>query len=109
METQYPPMSEAELKEALRKIENDYEQAKKRVYIAYAFGNAKYKVGDIIKESTQTILVQKIKAYIGLSNTVQTVYEGIELKADLTPKKNGAISSISIYSGYDIELIKSAE
>lgn len=71
----------------------------------YALSIALYKVGDIIKDSVSAIKVTKLRFDI-LFDEPKTVYEGVELRKDLTPRKDG--STRAIYGNDRIELIKSA-
>ncbi len=98
-------MTETEYNIRLKKIEADYELAKKNLYVEYAMGQAKFKKGDIIKNSVCTILVDRITTY-KWNSLPEPVYHGVELKKDLAPKKSGDIGSI--YGNHDVELIKSA-
>jgi len=98
-------MEETEYNERMKKIETDYEQAKKNLYIEYGLSQSKYKKGDIIKDHRWAMLIDRITVSktFGLP---QPVYTGAELKKDLTPKANG--NRVSIYGNEGIELIKSA-
>lgn len=62
----------------------------------FAFANAKYKVGDIIASHRCKIKVAEIKYYSGSfsSDLPIVIYEGVELRKDNKPKKNGNISLI---------------
>lgn len=98
-------MEETEYNERLKKIEADYEQAKKKLFVEYGLSQAKYKKGDIIKDHRWTMLID----HISVSKTFglpEPVYTGPELKKDFTPKANG--SRVSIFGNKGIELIKSA-
>ncbi len=99
------PMEESEYTKRLAKIESDYEQEKKKLYLAYGLSQAKYKVGDIIKDHRGVILVDRVTVSktLGLP---ETVYSGAELKKDFKPKANG--SRLSIYGNHRAELLKSA-
>lgn len=99
-------MEEAEYNEKLKKIEEDYESSKKSLYIAYAKSKEIFKVGDIIKDSSKTILIDKITAYKGYT-LPEPVYHGKELRKDLMPKKNGDRGSI--YGKDSNELVKKSE
>jgi hypothetical protein len=79
-------MTEPEYREKLKKIESDYEQAKKDLYIEYGLTNAKYKKGDIIKGYSSIILVDKITVYKNF-DLPAPAYHGIELKTDQTAWK----------------------
>lgn len=96
-------MKEQEYNERLKKIESDYEQAKRLLYIEYGKSQAKFDVGDIISDETVTIKVDKITVYKSFGFP-EPVYNGVELKKDLTPKKNRNKSAI--YGSHKITLIE---
>ncbi|MES2592377.1 MAG: hypothetical protein V4608_10860 [Bacteroidota bacterium] len=95
-------MTELEYNEKLKIIETNYELAKKAVYLAYGMGQAKFKVGDIIKDHRWILLIDKITVSksFGLPDPV---YSGAELKKDLTLRKDG--NRVSIY-GNNCELLQ---
>ena len=95
-------MEQSEYEEALKKIEYDFEVAKRKLYIEYGLSKAKFKVGDIIKDRSCILLIDKIRVGI-LNRLPEPIYLGPELKKDLTPRKDG--NRASIY-GNDAELIK---
>lgn len=76
----------------------------------YGLSKAKFKVGDIIRDGATTILVERITVSVmfGGTSSPEPVYRGIELKKDLTPKKNGDIGVI-YGSHQSILLIKKDE
>lgn len=88
----------------LKQIEDDAQKAKQAIYIEYGLSQAKFKIGDIIKDSRCTLKIQKVGVYKALGDP-HPVYHGVELKKDLTPKKNG--NRAAIYSS-NAELIKPA-
>lgn len=71
----------------------------------YAMSNAKFSVGDIIKDHRWTLLIDKI-TWSKFMSDPEPVYQGLELKKDLTPRKDG--SRVSIY-GNKADLVKKAE
>ena len=95
-------MKEEVYKKKLQEIECDAELKKRNLYKEYAFSNAKFKIGETIKDNRWMFVVDRITAskFLGLP---QPVYHGFELKKDLTPKKNG--NRVSIH-GNDAELVK---
>ena len=100
-------MTELEYKNKIQVIEDQYEQAKKQLYIDYANYQRKYNIGDIIKNVTGTIIkVQKYGVSV-LYSLPRPTYIGIELRKDLVPKKNGSIGTI--YGNADVELLKCAD
>ena len=85
----------------LKEIESDYRSKIINLNVEYALSNAKFKVGDTIKDERWALTIDKITTYKGYDLPVP-VYHGFELKKDLTPKKNGY--RVSIY-GNEAELI----
>jgi hypothetical protein len=76
----------------LKEINERFEKEKRELAKDYAFANNPYKIGDIISDSVGSIKVDLIQHTIGgtfIGKYPQCVYSGIELKKDLTPKKNG--------------------
>lgn len=98
-------MDALEYKERLKKIEEDFEKAKRQLHHDYAMSQVIFKKGDIIKDESWTLRIDKITSYIGFHSLPQPVYSGYELKKDLTPRKDG--NRVSIY-GNNAELVKSA-
>lgn len=92
METK-TPMTEEEYQKSLKAIEEEYQQKLHSLYHSFARSNAKYSIGDIIGCDSYTIKVERIKTCkdYGLP---YVVYIGVELKKDLTPKKNMSQSSL---------------
>lgn len=88
--------------EKLKKIEEDYNLKKHELYKEYVFQNAKFKIGDTIKDERWSFVVDKITVYKAF-DTPEPVYHGFELKKDLTPKKNG--NRVTIY-GNEAELVR---
>jgi|ERR1035437_1494148 hypothetical protein len=102
-------MEETEYNAKLKKAGDDYEAAKKAIYIEFAMSHVKYSKGDIIKQtfgSETTILIDKIYPHksIGLP---EPVYDGVVLKKDLTPKKN--FERHQIYGDRLTELVRAKE
>lgn len=96
-------MKEQEYNEQLKKIESDYEQAKKQLHFKFGMSQVKFGIGDVIQHPGSIIKVDKISVYKGFGLPVP-VYYGAELKKDLTPKKNGNRSAI--YGNQQITLIE---
>lgn len=98
-------MNELDYNHKLQVIETEYLQAKKKLYLEYAFHQRKYNIGDIIKSDVGTIIqVEKYGTNISYSLPRPT-YIGRELRKDLIPKKNGRVCTI--YGNNGVELIKS--
>ena len=94
-----------EYKQQLGLITEDFELKKRRLNIRYAIDNARFKVGDILKNHNTTILVDENKVGRNFHGIPYMVYHGLELKKDLTPKKNGNRDSIHDDGDDEIELL----
>jgi len=90
--------------EKLKALRKELEDKRQQLSKEYAFGTAKFKVGDIIKDSTSAIKITKLQYTISF-DVPQIVYYGVELKKDFTPRKDGSTRS---FYGNDMELVKSA-
>lgn len=96
-------MSEPEYKHKLSVIETEYLQAKKQLYIDYATAHRKFKVGDIIKDNTGTIIeIQRFGTCV-FTSLPKPTYIGLQLTKKLTPKKNGDFGTI--YGNEGVELL----
>jgi hypothetical protein len=82
-----------EYNERLKEIEVNYEKAKRNLHNEYGLSLAKFKKGDIITDKNTIIMVNEITVNVSFGQ-VCPVYRGIELKKDLTPKKNNSIGCI---------------
>ena len=98
-------MAETTFNERLKKIDADYGTAKKALYIEFAKSNEIYKTGDIISDSVKTILIDRITAHKSFGFP-EPVYNGVELRKDLTPKKSGERGAI--YGNRQTKLVKGA-
>lgn len=94
-------MTEEIYKKKLKDIQEEANKATRRLWEEYAMSNAKFKVGDIIKDHRWTLKVDRITTYVSFG-LPEPVYHGAELKKDLTPKKNNNRGAIH---GNDAELI----
>jgi hypothetical protein len=90
--------------EKLKEIEKHFEVSKSNLYREYALTNAKFKIGDTIKDERWAFTIDKITVY-KMFDMPEPVYHGFELKKDLTPKKNG--NRVTIY-GNKAELVRGA-
>lgn len=95
-------MTEKEYDDKLKGIDEAYNNAKYQLYKEFVMSNAKFKIGDIIRWSDVTILVDKITVSMWGSYP-NAIYHGVELKKDLTPKLNG--NRGSVFYRDDIELL----
>ena len=96
-------MTEQELKTKLKKISDDFDQAKKALYIEYAKAQRIFEVGDVIKKNDEIILINRFSTSAML-DLPQPVYIGLSLTKKLEPKKSGEQSSI--FGNQGTELIK---
>jgi len=83
-------MTKEELKEELKQIETEKKLKETLVFEKYALSNAIYKIGDIIEDHIGRIKIEKIlwgRSFF--DNTSIAIYEGTQLKKDLTPFKSG--------------------
>lgn len=86
-------MTKEEYNKAIERIEATEKEAKRKLAMDYAFANKRYKVGDIIKGSGCTILVDNIKWVFGFIKP-ECVYYGAALRKDLKPRKDESRDSI---------------
>ena len=87
----------------LQDIEDEAKSRREKLYKEYALSNAKFKIGETIRDSRWSFVIDKITTYKAYDFPV-AVYHGFELKKDLTPRKDK--NRVAIY-GNDAELIKS--
>ena len=95
-------MEESEYNEKLKQIETDFELSKTNLYREYGLSQAKYKVGDIIKDHRWALSIDRITVNV-MFGTVEPVYHGFELKKDLTKRKD--CNRVTIYGNNGVELI----
>lgn len=82
-------MTHEEMKQKVARIERVAESQKKAVYLEFAESNAKYKIGDIVGNSYDTIRVETI-AYTIFHGKVSIYYYGPLLTKKGEPRKDGA-------------------
>jgi|JI10StandDraft_1071094.scaffolds.fasta_scaffold1196755_1 hypothetical protein len=96
-------MTEDEYKAGLTVLENNFEMAKKKLMWEYGMSKVIFKVGDIIKDERWAMLIDKITVSRTFGSRLpEPLYQGLELKKDLTPRKDG--NRVSIY-GNNAQLI----
>lgn len=95
-------MTKEEYDIKLKEMSQKHEFEMHGLYKEFAYGNAKYKVGDIVKDHKCVILVDKVTVskFFGLP---EAVYQGFELKKNLERKVNNARNSV--YESNRIDLI----
>jgi len=96
-------MEESEYNTKLEELETNHRLAKQKLYIQFGLSKKIYTEGDIIKGTTDTILIDRITVNKGFS-LPEPVYHGLILKKDLTPRKDRERGSI--YGNARTELIK---
>lgn len=79
-------MENEELKDRLKRAENDYERAKIVIYKDYAYANNPYKIGDIVTDHVGSLEIMAIKVSISFGES-ECIYEGVNLKKDGKPEK----------------------
>jgi hypothetical protein len=100
-------MDEIVYKAELEILKEKHKREIRSLDVQYGLSKAIYKKGDIIKEGDKTILIDKRTIDKNFLNSIPyPVYHGLLLKKDLTPTKR--MERSSIYSTYQIELIKKA-
>lgn len=67
------------------KIHNEFKQKIKELNVKFVSKNAKFKVGEIIKDSSSVIKIIKLKYSMLGSNFPIIIYEGCLLKKNLEP------------------------
>lgn len=95
-------MTEAEYKDQLKLLDSSFHNAKLKLANEFVNGNAKFKIGDTIKDGRYAFVIDEINIYLSYGLPVP-VYRGFELKKDLTPRKDK--NRVGIY-GDNAELIK---
>lgn len=94
-------MTKEEYQSKLKSIEFEFETARHNLYKEFALSNAKFKLGDMIRDSRFAFVVDRITVS-RLFDFPEPVYHGYELRKDLTPRKYK--SRVAIY-GNKAELI----
>jgi len=98
-------MEQIEYKNRMKEIEKSFNDAKTKLYKEYAASHRKFNIGDVIRDHSDTILVEAF----GTSKVLdlpEPTYIGKALKKDLTPKKSGEYATI--YGNNGVELVKPA-
>ena len=98
-------MEHSEYERRLKEIDAAAYAEKKKLYYEFGMSKAKFKVGDIIKDFRWALLIDKIEVHKVLGDP-EPVYSGIELKKDLTPRKDK--NRVEIHGNHNVELVKSA-
>lgn len=99
-------MTIEEYKEELASLTKLFESQKRKLDSNYAMTNKQFAVGQILKNHNATILVDEYKIGRDFNGIPYIVYYGVELKKDLTPKKNGNRESIHGDDGIEVLIPK---
>lgn len=83
-------MTQEQLKERLAMIDRQAALQKKVAYFEYVKDNAKYKIGDVVSDATDTIRIEMIDFNISATGTVSIYYWGVMLTKKGEPRKDGA-------------------
>ena len=90
-------MNEAEYNSKLIELRANFRKAENALIIEFGIAQSNYKVGDIISNSSQTILIKEVSGY-SIYGKVVPVYYGVCLTKALKPMKNkidGAIYDLN--------------
>jgi hypothetical protein len=83
-------MNFEEYEEKIIKLKEVYEYKKRLISKEYAFSNSTVKVGDILKDHKEIIIVELIGWGFSLNaSRPECIYKGPRLKVDLTERKDG--------------------
>lgn len=82
-------MTQEELKERLAMIDRQSALQKKAAYFEYVKDNAKYKIGDVVSDETDTIRIERIYFNIFAPGVVSIYYYGTMLTQKGEPRKDG--------------------
>jgi hypothetical protein len=75
----------------LKALEKEFELRKQNLIKLYAQENNPYKVGDTIRDHIGSIVIEKVSYTTQYGSGFPTCsYYGLELKKDLTPRKDGS-------------------
>lgn len=82
-------MTQEELKEKIAAIDRLAATQKKAAYFEYVKENAKYKIGDVVSDETDTIRIERIDFNIFATGVVSIYYWGVMLTKKGEPRKDG--------------------
>ena len=89
-------MTEEEFDFKIAEIHEKASNLKKELFVDYAHSNNSYKIGDIVKDHSSIIKIERITVTFGYLNKYpQCIYRGPRLKKDLKPYKSGEHDSVS--------------
>ena len=90
-------MNYIEYSEKAIQLENEYKKKDDSLRREYALSNNPYKIGDIIEDAFCAIKIDSMLFYLGrgyYGNIPSMIYKGVQLKKDLTPRKDGKRQAI---------------
>lgn len=82
-------MTKEEFKKKCAELKADYESKLDNLHLDYAKGLVKHKIGDIIEDHYQKVIVEKIIFKNDLNYGLEPVYLGVLLNKNNTPRKDG--------------------
>lgn len=83
-------MTEEELTQRLKNIEEDYKKARQTAMHEFAHGNNTCKVGDVFTDHEGSIKVKKLSLYFPFGKKFPKIkFEGVILNKNKTPNKLG--------------------
>jgi len=83
-------MNTAEYDSQMKEIRDDYLVKCKKLRIQFVASNTTVRVGDVIKDHSGSIVVEKTGVNVPLTGYPEPKFYGIELKKDGTPRKDKA-------------------
>lgn len=86
-------MEKEQLLATLKKLEETYENDRKKILKEYALSKNPFKQGDIITDHIGSVKFERIGFYMR-KDIAECTYTGAELKKDGTPKKNGSVRTV---------------
>ena len=80
-------MTIEEYKERINQLDLEYNKKKRELANEYAKFNCPHQVGDVVEDHIGKLKIERIRAVLPISDKLDYVYYGIELKKDGTPCK----------------------
>ena len=80
-------MTKQELNAKIKAIELEADRQKHLAYKQYVAENAKYKIGDVVRDATDTIRVEQVS--FSIYRDISIYYRGVALTKKGVPRKDG--------------------